>query len=81
MQQTYYNTIDCIDIIYIYIRVIFQSLAKQFPVTADVTKTLVPVGAERSCPLLQCVVELLWIPTKFALDQQIHLRWVKRMCS
>mmetsp|Transcript_36009 Transcript_36009/g.58973 ORF Transcript_36009/g.58973 Transcript_36009/m.58973 type:complete len:447 (-) Transcript_36009:98-1438(-) len=35
-------------------------------------EVLVPVGAERSCPLLQCVVELLWVPTKFALDQQIH---------
>jgi len=43
------------------------------------SKGLVPVGAEGSCPLLQCVVELLWVPTKLTLNQQIHLpreqRW------
>lgn len=36
-------------------------------------KALVPVGAEGPCPLLQGIMELLWIPTEFALDQQIHL--------
>ena len=66
----------------IYICICVYSFAIPVPIKAaspeakpqDVTKTLVPVGAERSCPLLQCVVELLWVPTKFALDQQIHLR-------
>ena len=31
-----------------------------------------PVGAERSRPLLQGVVEFLWIPTELALNQQVH---------
>ena len=31
-----------------------------------------PVGAERSSPLLQGVMKLLWVPTEFPLDQQVH---------
>ena len=35
-------------------------------------QVLVPVRSHLSCPLLQGIVELFWIPTKLSLDQQIH---------
>ena len=38
----------------------------------DSQQVLVPVWPHGSCPLLQCIVELLGVPTELTLDEQVH---------